>query len=65
MLKQLVSINQNNLVEKDICEHILSILAAILSDINLHKEFEHLLSTIQLLLTNISDDNQWINEVSF
>lgn len=43
---------------KDVCEHILLLLSAILSDINLHKEFEHLLPTMQSLLTDPSGDYQ-------
>lgn len=49
----------------DICEHILMVLAAILSDLNLHKEFEHLLSDIQPLLNDIDGDyQQWNSNVS-
>lgn len=48
----------------DICEHILLVLTAILSDLNLHKEFEHLLSAIQPLLNGINGDyQQWNRNV--
>lgn len=54
-----------DLMAMDICEHILLVLAAILSDLNLHKEFDHLLSAIQPLLSGISDDyQQWNRDVS-
>lgn len=54
-----------DLMAMDICEHILLVLAAILSDLNLHKEFEHLLSAIQPLLSGINGDyQQWNRNVS-
>lgn len=54
-----------DLMAMDICEHILLVLAAILSDLNLHKEFDHLLSAIQPLLSGISGEyQQWNRDVS-
>lgn len=64
--KVLMANRKNDLTTADICEHILLVLAAILSDLNLHKEFEHLLSAIRPLLSssiNI-DYQQWNRNVS-
>lgn len=64
-VKTLISINQSSLLSKDTCDHILLILAAILSDLNLQKEFEHSIATIKPLLSNAHVDCQWLNDVSF
>lgn len=54
-----------DLTTMDICEHILLVLTAILSDLNLHKEFEHLLTAIQPLLSAVNSEyQQWNRNVS-
>lgn len=54
-----------DLTTMDICEHILLVLTAILSDLNLHKEFEHLLTAIQPLLSTVNREyQQWNRNVS-
>lgn len=45
---------------KDICEHILLVLTAIIGD----KGFEHLFSTIRPLSSGTSGDYQWIPNVN-
>lgn len=51
---------------KDVCEHVLLVLSAILSDAHVHKEFEHLLAAIQpLLLCSNADYQHWIRNVSW
>lgn len=42
-----MSSNQSVVMEKDICEHILSVFAAILSNKNLIDEYKHLLPLIK------------------
>lgn len=54
-----------DLMANNICEHIILVLSAILSNINLHKEFEHFLPAIQPLFaagTN-GDYQHWIRNV--
>lgn len=38
---------------------------AILSDINMEKEFEDLTNVLKPLLTNTNNDCEWISDVSF
>lgn len=51
-------------MDKGICEHILLILAAILSDINLQHEFERLNATIQPFVNSSDVKYEWVDDVS-
>lgn len=57
--------NKSTLQGTDICDHILLIFAAILSDQNLQNEFEYLAAIIKLSLNNTIDECQWLSDVSY
>lgn len=63
-MKILASRNRSNLTAKDICDHIILIVAAVMSDPNLQKQFECLESVVKPFLNNANDDYQWLGEVS-
>ncbi|XP_055324128.1 uncharacterized protein C2orf42 homolog isoform X2 [Sitodiplosis mosellana] len=60
--KVLIATNQSTLMGQDICEHILLILAAIMSDLNLQKEFESLANIIKTFVSTTIDECQWLKD---
>lgn len=56
--------SQSTLNVNGICEHVLLILAAIMSDSNLQKEFESLVNIIKTFISNTIDECQWVSDVS-
>ncbi|XP_031633462.1 uncharacterized protein C2orf42 [Contarinia nasturtii] len=54
--------NQSTLQDIDVCDHILFIFAAILSDLNLQTEFKNLAAIIKLSLNNTIDECQWLSD---
>lgn len=64
-MKNPLSISQRrSLLGKDICEHVLLVLAAILSDLSIQNEFEDLVAVMKPLLASTNSDCQWISDVS-
>lgn len=59
-----VSSSQNNLMTRDICDHIMLLLAAVMSDPQLRKEFESIDSAAKSFLNDGNDEYQWIGDVS-
>lgn len=51
-------------MDEDICEHILLILAAILSDFDLQHEFEQLITAIHPFLNTSIAKYHWNDDVS-
>lgn len=62
--KVLIPPNLCTLMEKDICEHILLIIAAIISDFDLQREFKQLIEIVQPFLSNSVTECQWLGDVS-
>lgn len=63
-VKHLISISHRSLLGKDVCEHVLLVLVAILSDVNLQNEFNDLVTVLNPLLNDTNTDCQWISDVS-
>lgn len=63
-VKIFISAQNSNFMARDICDHIILVVSAVMSDLNLQKEFSGLESAIKAILSDTNDEYQWLGEVS-
>lgn len=63
-VKIFISAQNSALMARDICDHIILVVSAVMSDLNLQKEFSGLESAIKAILSDTNDEYQWFGEVS-